>query len=81
MAQHTQHNGVAIRVFRIKQGEKPGPFAKQAGISYQHLDNLENERKEASLEVLYRIAGALDVPIRALLRDDAKLNLGERISA
>ena len=76
-----QHNGVTIKAFRVKQGDKPGAFAAKAGISYQHLDNLENERKEASVEVLYRIAAALDVPVRALLRDDAKLNLGARITA
>lgn len=77
----TRHNGLAIRCFRIKQGDKPGSFANKAGISYQHLDNLENERKEASLEVLYRVASALDVPVRAILRDESVLNLGERISA
>ena len=69
----TRHNGATIRAFRLKAGMKPGEFASKAGISYPHLDNVENERKEASVEVLYRIASALDVPIRALLRDPAVL--------
>ena len=69
----TRHNGLTIRTFRIKAGMKPGEFATKAGISYAHLDNLENERKEASVEVLHRIADALDVPARALVRDPAAL--------
>lgn len=68
-----RHNGAAIRAFRVKAGMKPGAFATKAVISYAHLDNLENERKEASLEVLYRIASALDVPVQAIVRDPAVL--------
>lgn len=73
MEKITRHNGPAIRAFRIKEGLKPGEFANKAGISYAHLDNIENERKEASLEVLYRIAAALDISIRALVRDPGTL--------
>lgn len=69
----TRHNGLAIRYFRIKEGLKPGEFANKANLSYAHLDNLENERKEASVEVLHRIAAALDVPVRAIIRDPAVL--------
>lgn len=69
----TRHNGLTIRCLRVKAGLKPGEFANTAGISYQHLDNIENERKEASIEVLHRIATALDVPVRALVRDPASL--------
>lgn len=71
-----RHNGAAIRAFRIKAGMKPGEFATKAMLSYAHLDNLENERKDASLEVLYRIAAALDVPARAIVRDPAILGEG-----
>lgn len=56
---------------RIKSGKKPGEFATAARISYSTLDNIENERKNASPEVLYRIAAALDVPVAALIRDPA----------
>lgn len=68
-----RHNGAAIRALRIKDGKKPGPFANEALISYSTLDNIENERKEASLEVLHRIAGALNVPVEAIVRDPAHL--------
>lgn len=54
---------------------KPGDFAKLANLSYPHLDNLENERKDASLEVLYRIAAALDIPVQAIVRDPEALEI------
>ena len=68
-----RHNGAAIRAFRIKAGMKPGPFATKALISYSTLDNIENERKEASVEALHRIADALGVPVEAIVRDPATL--------
>lgn len=70
-----RHNGAAIRSFRVKAGMKPGEFATKASLSYAHLDNIENERKQASLEVLYRIAASLDVPIQAIVRDPAVLEI------
>lgn len=66
-----RQNGLAIRHLRIKSGKKPGEFATAARISYSTLDNIENERKNASPEVLHRIAAALDVPVGALIREPA----------
>lgn len=68
-----RQNGLAIRHFRIKQGDKPGDFSKKIGVAYSTLDNIENERRDASLEVLYRIAVALDVQIGAIIRDKSLL--------
>jgi transcriptional regulator with XRE-family HTH domain len=74
MADLKRHNGTAIRCFRIKlTGLKPGEFANKAGIAYSTLDNIENERKEASLEAIHRIADALGVPPEAIVRDPAYL--------
>lgn len=74
MADLKRHNGTAIRCFRIKAtGLKPGEFATRAGIAYSTLDNIENERKEASLEALHRIADALGVPAEAIVRDPSYL--------
>lgn len=70
-----RHNGAAIRAFRIKAGMKPGAFATKASVAYSTLDNLENERKDASLEVLYRIANALDVPVHAIVRDPSVIEI------
>jgi transcriptional regulator with XRE-family HTH domain len=69
----TRHNGLTIRYFRLKAGLKPGDLATKAGMSSQHLDNIENERKDASVEALHRIAAALEVRVRALVRDPATL--------
>jgi transcriptional regulator with XRE-family HTH domain len=66
-----RQNGLAIRHLRIKSGKKPGEFATAARISYSTLDNIENERKNASPEVLHRIAAVLDVPVAALIREPA----------
>lgn len=65
----TRQNGLTIRHMRIKDGVKPGQFATAAQISYSTLDNIENERKSASPEVLHRIAAALDVPVQAIIRE------------
>lgn len=70
----TRHDGAAIRSLRIQSGMKPGEFAASVRISYQHLDNIENGRKEASIEVLHRIATALDVPIAEIVRDTSTLS-------
>ncbi|VXB83463.1 helix-turn-helix domain-containing protein [Aeromicrobium sp. 9AM] len=75
-----RQNGHTIRHFRIKGGMKPGEFATLARISYSTLDNIENERRNASPEVLHRIAIALDVPVEALIRD-AKLFASEQVPA
>jgi transcriptional regulator with XRE-family HTH domain len=65
----TRHNGFTIRAMRVREGHKPGDFARLVGLSYPHLDNIENERKDASDEALYRIADTLRVPVDAILRD------------
>jgi transcriptional regulator with XRE-family HTH domain len=69
----TRQNGEAIRHFRIARGWKVNDLALKADSSYPHLDNVENERKEASVELIYRLANVLDVPARALVRDPRSL--------
>jgi transcriptional regulator with XRE-family HTH domain len=68
-----RQNGLAIRTLRVKAGMKPGELATKSSISYSTLDNIENERKDASLEALYRIASSLDAPVGAIVRDPAAL--------
>ena len=58
-----QAAGEVIRQRRRERGLKVGEFAASVSISPQHLDNIEAGRKSASIEVLYRIANALDLPI------------------
>lgn len=79
-SKQTRQNGLAIRHLRIKSGMRPGEFANKALISYSTLDNIENERKNAGVEVLHRIAAALDVPIGALTRSGALFSADEAAS-
>lgn len=81
-AKMTRHNGAALRSFRVKAGKKTAELAAEAKCSYQQLDNLENERKEASIELLHRLAAVLEVPASALVRDPSyALHASDRISA
>jgi len=78
----TRHNGAALRAFRVKAGLKTAELAAQARSSYSQVDNLENERKEASIELLHRLASVLDVPTVALVRDPSYvIHASDRASA
>lgn len=78
----TRHNGTTLRTFRLKSGKSKAELAADAKCSYQQVDNLENERKEASLELLNRLAAALEIPVAALVRDPAfALHPSDRIPA
>ncbi|MEU4576657.1 helix-turn-helix transcriptional regulator [Nonomuraea sp. NPDC023979] len=64
-----RQNGSALRDFRCKAGVKRSALAKQVGISYSALANIENEHRDVSVEVLNRLANALTVNLRSVLRD------------
>ncbi|MGI5288076.1 helix-turn-helix domain-containing protein [Nonomuraea polychroma] len=64
-----KQNGSAIRDFRRKAGMDRSELAERTRISYPHMANIENEHKDVSYEVLYRLAAALVVDIRSVLRD------------
>lgn len=59
-------NGTAIRVIRRALGWQARKLAKAAGISAPYLCNIEAGRRQASPEVLRRLAAALGVPMAAL---------------
>lgn len=81
-AKLTRHNGATLRAFRIKAGKKLADLAAEANCSYQQLNNVEAERKEASLELLHRLAAALEVPVAALVRDPSyAIHPSDRMSA
>lgn len=66
----SRHNGEALRTFRVMRGLSREALAEKTGdLSHQHLSNLELEHKQASPELLHRLAAALDVPVGALLRE------------
>ena len=69
-----KQNGAAIRDFRRKAGLKRRDLAERIGITYPHVANIENEHKDVSYEVLYRLAAILTVDIRSVLRNPPALS-------
>jgi transcriptional regulator with XRE-family HTH domain len=66
----TRQNGAAIRALRRKDGQSVSDLAEACGLTNaQSLVNIENEFRQASIELLNRIARALGVPVAAILRD------------
>lgn len=64
-----KQNGRAIATFREMRGLSRDDLVKKLNrISYPYLSNIENEYKDPPVEVVYRIALALDVPVEAILR-------------
>ncbi|MFT4243662.1 MAG: helix-turn-helix transcriptional regulator [Acidovorax sp.] len=59
--------GSCIRLFREKAGLTQDGLAQKAGISYQYLSGLENGQENFSIQVLERIASALQIPLRVLV--------------
>jgi DNA-binding XRE family transcriptional regulator len=62
-------NRHALRTIRERSGLTVSALARAAGVSQPHLSNIEQGRRQASPQVISRLAGALKVPIVALLAD------------
>lgn len=60
----------SLRRLRQESGIKPGEFAMRLGVARGHLCHVEMQRRPASLELLARIAKALDVSITDLIDDE-----------
>lgn len=59
--------GAVLRDERRRQGRTLARVAQAAGISMQHLSDVERGRKDPSSELLAAITGALDVSVPQLL--------------
>ena len=62
-------NGAAIKALRQAYGWRGTKFAAACGISHGHLFNVENGAKQASPELLRRIADTLGIPLAAITSD------------
>ena len=62
----------AVRAHRESRGLSLGSLAEKAGISKTSLSKIESGLGNPSLEVLCRIAQALNVPIGTLFGEDAQ---------
>lgn len=59
--------GEALRSRRREHGRTLADVAAQAGVSMQHLSDVERGRKDASSEMLAAICGALGVSVAQLV--------------
>lgn len=66
--------GERIRELRTEQGLTQEAVAERAKISAIYLGRVEHGNTDVGLEVLKRIAGALDVPIAAIIGEPAELS-------
>lgn len=64
--------GHALRRRRQEQGRTLADVAAQAGVSMQHLSDVERGRKDASSEMLAAICGALEVSIAQLMESASR---------
>lgn len=62
-----RQDGPLIRSLRRAAGHKQGEFAGMVRLHVNSLDNIERNRRNASPEVLHRIANALGVAYEELL--------------
>lgn len=59
--------GQVIGRLRVQQGLSQEELAKKAGIARSHLAMIENGKKSASVETLWKIAEALEIRLSTLL--------------
>ena len=68
MLYNSKITGQIIGILRTRRGMSQEVLSGLAGISRSHLAMIENGRKKANVETLWRIAAALDMPLSDLIR-------------
>ncbi|HEX7352161.1 helix-turn-helix transcriptional regulator [Brachybacterium sp.] len=64
--------GQALRRRRLEHGRTLADVSARAGMSMQHLSDVERGRKDASSEILAAICGALGTGVAELMADAAR---------
>lgn len=59
--------GATIQRLRKKRGLTQADIKRATGLNVSYLSQIEGNQKEPSLEMLRKIAGALDVPLPVLM--------------
>lgn len=62
-------NPEALRAIRSRSGWSVTKFATAVGVTHAFISNLEAGRRQASPEVICRMAAVLDVPVMALISE------------
>ena len=60
-----------IRSIRLQRGLSQEDVAERAGIHVTYLSGIERGRRNPSVKSLYRIAKALDIPVREMFEFEA----------
>jgi len=70
-----------MKRFREAKGWRKSDLARATGIDASHISNLENGKKHIGLELMEKIAIALEVQPFELIReyDPNRMNLGEKL--
>ncbi len=68
--------GDVLRDLRLQKGQTLRQVASKASVALGYLSEVERGQKEASSEILFAVAEALDVPLSVILSD-----VGERVAA
>ena len=61
--------GKRIKIFRVQHSITQEKLAEKAGLSTQHMSNVENGNTKSSLPTIVRIANALSTTVDELLCD------------
>lgn len=69
----TRHNGFAVRAFRIARGDSVQDLCNRVTqngrpLSAPALRNIELEHRDCRPDLIQRIADALDIDVRAIVR-------------
>jgi len=68
--------GSALRRLRFEKGLSQEALAERAGMaSHAHLCRLENGRKQPTVEMLFRLAEALEIPASVIILEMEKERL------
>lgn len=66
--------GRNVRKYREEKGLSAEKLSRISGVSKSHINNIESANAKASLEVMVRIANALEISLDMILCDSLKLS-------
>ncbi|MGA9772262.1 MAG: helix-turn-helix transcriptional regulator [Blastocatellia bacterium] len=60
--------GESVKIFREQKGLSQEKLAELAGIDRTYVSTIELGKKNTSIEIAYRIAQALDMPLSVIIK-------------
>lgn len=59
--------GISIRLIRKNSNKSQKEFAKEIGITQTYISQIENGKKQPSLDVLYKVSALSNIPLPIVL--------------